>query len=225
MAALEMPPIHKKSAEAQATELLRSHITAGLIPPAAKITEIQLAEQLQVSRPTVRTALHQLSGEGLIVQIPYTGWVVTSLSAQDAWELYTLRASLEGLAARLTTAQLNSTSKALESAMKALREACDSGDAHAIAEADFALHRQIVSLAGHKRLEAQYALIEHHVRMYIASSDALTPDPKQIVRQHQTIIKAILSGDPHRAASTLEEHITRDGKLMVSHLRKLEGAK
>jgi DNA-binding GntR family transcriptional regulator len=223
MTQLEMQPIQKKSAETQATELLRTHITSGQIAPASRITEVQLAEQLHVSRPTVRTALHQLAGEGLIVQIPYTGWMVSSLSAIDAWELYTLRASLESLAARLTTQRLNPTGqKLLEAALKALRDACKAKDWAAIAEADFSLHRQIVALANHARLETQYQLIEHHVRMYIASSDALTSDANKIIRDHQPIIQAILEGDANLAAQRIESHITSDGELLVAHLRSLE---
>jgi len=101
----------KRSAEAQATEILREQILTGHIRTGARLTEVRLAAELKVSRATVRTALHQLTVEGLIVQTPYTGWSVMTLTAHDAWELYTLRASLEGLAARLAARSINASGR------------------------------------------------------------------------------------------------------------------
>jgi DNA-binding GntR family transcriptional regulator len=92
-----LKPIRKRSAEAQATDALRDQILRGGARPGSRLTEIGLSQQLSLSRSTVRTALHQLANEGLVVQEPYTDWQVASLSGADAWELYTLRASLEAL--------------------------------------------------------------------------------------------------------------------------------
>ena len=96
-------PIRKKSAEVEAADALRNHVVGGSARPGERLTEARLSEALGLSRTTIRTALHQLANEGLVVQVPYTGWAVTSLSSADAWELYTLRGSLEALAARLLT--------------------------------------------------------------------------------------------------------------------------
>src|SRR5882672_2184919 len=92
-----LKPIRKLSAEAQATDALRDQILRGGARPGSRLTEIGLSQQLSLSRSTIRTALHQLANEGLVVQEPYTDWQVASLSGADAWELYTLRASLEAL--------------------------------------------------------------------------------------------------------------------------------
>src|SRR4030081_3333415 len=100
--ALELlKPIQKRSAEVQATDALREQILRGGARPGSRLTEIGLSQQLGLSRSTIRTALQRLANEGLVVQEPYTDWQVASLSGADAWELYTLRASLEALGARL----------------------------------------------------------------------------------------------------------------------------
>jgi len=51
----------------------------------ARLLEVQLAEQLNLSRGTIRSALQQLTHEGLVVQFPYKGCAVPALSSQDAW--------------------------------------------------------------------------------------------------------------------------------------------
>jgi DNA-binding GntR family transcriptional regulator len=98
-----LEPITKRSAEVQALDQLRVAILSGTFAPGARLTETALAEQLATSRATIRTALHHLVAEGLVIQVPYTGWKVTRLTADDAWELVTLRASFEALAASLAS--------------------------------------------------------------------------------------------------------------------------
>ena len=76
--------------------------------PAAgtRLLETQLSEELEVSRGTVRAALAVLAREGLVSQVAFTRWQVAETSAVDAWELYTLRAALEALAARLAASNV-----------------------------------------------------------------------------------------------------------------------
>lgn len=223
----KIPRVQKLSAEVQAASALRQGILGGEIPPGTKLTEIRMAEQLGVSRATIRTAFHQLAQEGLIDQIPYTGWTVMSLSSHDAWELYTLRSSLEALAARLVAndiAEKNDPSVTLdkiEMVFQTLNTACGDGDPKRIADADFALHRAIIDLAGHKRLAEQYAKVEQQIRIYIASSDALV-EPASIVEQHRPILEALRAGDAERAVEASVDHNEREGRKLVAHLAALE---
>lgn len=222
-----IPKVQKLSAEVQTASALRQGILDGEIPPGTRLTEIRMAEQLGVSRATIRTAFHHLAQEGLIVQIPYTGWMVMSLSAHDAWELYTLRSSLEALASRLVATEIrkggvsSTTSARIDDAFGQLKSACAEGSRKKIAAADFALHRTIIDLAGHRRLAEQYAQVEQQVRIYIASSDALL-DPTSITGQHRPIVESLLAGDVERAIRAAIEHNEQEGEKLVAHLAALE---
>lgn len=219
MSRLKVRDVVKMPVEMQAADALRESIVTGSIPPGARITEIQLSDQLKLSRATIRTALHQLAAEGLIVLVPYTGWTVTSLSAHDAWELYTLRSSVERLAAELAATAEN-RKPILSAAYEALVAACRGNDADAIAEADFGLHKAIIDLTRHKRLARQYALIEQQIRMYIHSSDALIPEPDQILDQHRPIVEAILQGRVEEAGRLSELHNIQEGGKLTDFLRQ-----
>jgi DNA-binding GntR family transcriptional regulator len=220
--------VRKLSAEVQTADALREGIVDGEIPPGTRLTEIRMAEQLGVSRATIRTAFHQLAQEGLIDQIPYTGWTVMSLNAHDAWELYTLRSSLEALGARLVAAEIktggaNAPAIArLDAIFEALRTACVGGNRKQIADADFALHRAIIDLAGHRRLVEQYSKVEQQVRIYIASSDSLVSQPEAIVEQHRPIIETLKAGDIDAAVRAAVEHNEQEGGKLVAHLRQTE---
>jgi DNA-binding GntR family transcriptional regulator len=220
---LSLDAVLKRSAEAQATEILRDQILRGAIGAGARLTEVKLAAQLDVSRATLRTALHQLTVEGLVVQTPYTGWSVLTLSAHDAWELYTLRASLEGLAARLAARSLDAAGRArLEDAFKRLSDASLRGALAKVTHADFALHKTIVELAGHRRLEQQYRFVEQQIRVSIASTNALLQDLSSIIDQHKPIVDAIFHGQEDEAARCSEQHNITEGERLHAHLSRLE---
>lgn len=216
-------PVRRQSVEVQAAESLRESIISGALHPGERLTEIKLSEQLQISRATVRTALHQISKEGLIVQIPYTGWTVMTLSSHDAWELYTLRSSLEALAARLASGQRADVWRGrLEKSYARLASACERRNRGQIADADFGLHKTIVQMSAHRRLAEQYQFVEQQIRIYIASSDSLIADPDAIAAQHRPIVDAILAGEAERAALLAEEHNMVEGEKLVNHLRAEE---
>lgn len=224
----QVTKVQKRSAEVQAADVLRAAIISGGIPLGARLTEISAAEQLGVARSTIRTALHHLVQDGLIIQIPYTGWTVMTLSSQDAWELYTLRVGLETLAAglvadKIASGQGSDALKAkLAQAFDALKAACQTRDSAVIAAADMALHKCIILSSGHRRLSEQYGRIEHQVLIYIRSSDALVTDPEQIIRQHQPLIDALLAGDRVAATAALAAHIEKEGAVLVDHLKQGE---
>ena len=68
---MRLRPITRKSAEAEAADALRDHVVGGGVRPGARLTEERLSGALGLSRTTIRTALHQLANERLVVQVPY----------------------------------------------------------------------------------------------------------------------------------------------------------
>lgn len=225
METMPLEPIRKRSAEMQAADALRHYVVSGAARPGSRLTEIRLSEAFGLSRATIRTALHQVANEGLVVQVPYTGWEVASLSSRDAWELYTLRASLETLAARLLVDRLTpEMEETLRTAFDALVEACDAGDEGAVATKDLGLHKTIVELSGHRRLQEQFRLVEQQIRLYIAWSDALMPSRAEIVDTHRPIIAAIIARDAERAERILRDHNETAGRILVQFLDERDGS-
>lgn len=213
----------KIPAEIQAADVLRNAIVDGLIAPGSRITEGELSEQMQLSRATIRSALHQLAGEGLTTLKRYAGWSVVQLSPSDVWELYTVRSSMERLATRLVTQTINAQAEAaINKALTNLERQCESPVWSKIADADFKFHKNIVELSGNGRLTTQYALIEPQIRMYIRSIDSLLFDPKAIAEQHRLIAKAIVAGDVASAGDLAEAHNLVDGEMLARHIAAQE---
>jgi DNA-binding GntR family transcriptional regulator len=214
----------KRQLDRQAADVLREEILSGRLPPGQRLVEATLAGRLGVSRGTVRAALSELAHEGLVQQVAYTKWLVPELSAEDAWELYTLRGTLEGLAARLAAERRTPERAAvLDTAFARLGAAVAAADHGAVAAADLALHKTIVALSGHRRLIAQYRLIEQHVRRYIDSSNALLVDLHQMMAEHAPIVQAITAGKPALAERLAREHNIPEVQKLAGELAEAEG--
>ncbi|VVO92228.1 GntR family transcriptional regulator [Pseudomonas fluorescens] len=212
--------IDRRSLDRKAADCIRDAIISGQLALGSRLTEIGLAAQVGLSRSTVRAALQRLSGEGLVVQHAYTGWEVFSLSSDDARELYTLRSCLEGLAARLAAENIDSDGKkALSAALKTLKLATQRNDWRAIAEADLAVHKTIVSIANHRRLLQQYALIIDTVLLYILSTNRMVGSAASIYPEHKALVDAIISGDVALAEQLASEHVTVHGQRLTESLR------
>jgi DNA-binding GntR family transcriptional regulator len=226
MASAKTGQLDRRSLDHRVADILRGQILSGALPPGHRLVETALAESLAISRGTLRAALRALTHEGLVAQVAYTKWMVPELSPADAWELYTLRGSLEGLAARLVTerqrpdaiASVKDAFDRLESAVAA--------ESHAeVAEADAGLHKSIVMAAGHARLHEQYRLLEQQIRRYILLTNAAIIDLHQMVPAHQPLVEAIMIGDVESAARLAQEHNAPEVDLAAEQLATSEKEK
>ncbi|ABY99107.1 TPA: GntR family transcriptional regulator [Pseudomonas putida] len=217
MKSIQLRPVSKLSAEQQATESLRESILSGHLKPGERITETALADQLGIARGTLRTGLNRLATEGIVVQTPYVGWQVAELTADDIWEIWTLRGSLERLAATLVAKQGDAqVLQAIEAAFLALQKACAKGTRKAINQCDFTLHQAIIEGTGHQRLIRQYALVQQQVRWVINTTNLLMhTSPETILEQHQAFVQAILKGESETAGELAWQHNAYDGERLV----------
>jgi DNA-binding GntR family transcriptional regulator len=215
--------IDKTSLEGRAADWIRNAIISGGIALGQKLTEVNLAEQIGLSRSTVRAAMQRLVGDGLIIQHPYTGWEVVSLSSHDAWELHTLRSKLEGMAARLAAQNIDEPGRhALLKALDRLKTAVADANPRQVAEMDLQVHQAIVSISRHRRLAAQYALISGPTLLYILSTNRMMERPDSILPEHEELVEAILQRDADAAEHRATDHVTVHGQNLVDMLRQRE---
>src|SRR5690242_16601242 len=80
---------------------LREQILTGNLAPAVRLVELQLAQHFAVSRTPVREALKRLIAEGLVVADANRGMIVRDVDPAEVEDIYVVRESLDGLAARL----------------------------------------------------------------------------------------------------------------------------
>lgn len=209
----------------RAADFIRSHILGGVFPASSRLLETQLSEELEVSRGTVRSALAQLAGEGLVQQVAFTRWQVANSSAADAWETYTLRGVLEGLGAKLAAGHVSEQDGVkLRAIGRDLLLAIREGRFADATDIDFDLHAAIISLARHRRLAEQHRLIMHQVRFHMVQSGFLPKDYDELINEHEALIEAVISGDAERAEALARTHNDVEVRLLTEALEPGEAA-
>ena len=84
-------------------QVLRERIARQDIAPGAKLREHELAAEFGVPRTRIREVFSSLESRGLIARIPNRGAVVLRLELDQVFNLYDVRAVLEGLCVRQAT--------------------------------------------------------------------------------------------------------------------------
>lgn len=184
---------------------LRELIVRGQLAPGTRIVETDVAQRLGVSRTPVRGALQRLQQEGYILDSPalqQSRPTVAPLTREDARELFSIVAEIEGLAARFA-AQRPATEREklaadLTSINEQFRKASDAKQQNhnRLWELDEKFHRRYVETGAGPRLLALHDAVkpqaERYERIYVS---LLSRDLSPSVAEHVSIIKAIKTGN------------------------------
>ncbi len=204
---------------------IRDAIVRGAYAPGRSLTETGLAEELGTSRGTVREALRELGGLGLVTRSPHRGAVVPTLTARDAEETFTLRASLESYAAQLALTRGNVDDAALRvlaERVDAIAAAAEAGDLPGMVNADVEFHASLSSLSGHTLLMEHLTAIQHRSQWLLFYSDAYRPRPDVVVHAHRELLEVLRGGDASRVAQAIDDHITGPGADIVASMVEQE---
>ncbi len=204
---------------------IREDIIAGVYAPGQQLTEAGLSEELGTSRGTVREALRELAALGLVTRSPHKGAVVATLTARDAEEVYTLRASLESLAAQLAVERGRVDAgalRALTERLSAIERAAEAADVPAMVKADMDFHTALSALSGHELLMEHLAAIQVQSRRVLFRSDLYRPRPEVVVQRHRDLLGVLRTGDAYAVALAIDEHITVPARDIVARMREQE---
>ncbi len=192
-------------------------ISAGTLAPGERITQEDLAEQLNVSRSPVLQALRLLKKEGLLEEAPGRGLVVARLDPARIGHLYQVRGALEALAARLAAGR---NVKLPQSLIEAGRRAAAGSDINAMIEADMAFHRAIYEASGNPCILDTQTLNWVHLRRVMGAVLQRSAGRAGIWDEHAAILNAINEGNAELAATLSQQHADRAGAALVTELQK-----
>lgn len=140
----------------QAYARIKENILNLTYPPGMTLTEAMLTKELDMSRSPVRTAIHMLQTEGLIVSDYYKSMMVREITDQDIQELYQLRELLEVAAFKEIFASGRQEEYSYRIEEKVVRMCAASGDLYDWEVADTAMHMEIISIFENERINRIY---------------------------------------------------------------------
>ena len=188
---------------------LRTDIVEGVILAGSKLSETELSTTYQVSRAVIREAINRLESCNLVGRKANVGARVVSLTPEGLAELYQVRESLEGMAARLAAENMSDEEIAdLENLLNTHFETLQSGATYYQEAGDLDFHYRII--LGSKNSQLISMLIDsmyHLIRMYRVQLGMTGPRVTTAFDEHKHIVQAISNRDAELAEMLMRRHI------------------
>lgn len=189
--------------------LLRDDIVEGRILAAAKLSETELSTKYGVSRAVIREAINRLESCHIVERKANVGARVVALTPEGLAQLYEVRESLEGMAARL--AAKNMTPDEINELSALLTRHFDEvkgGESYYQEAGDVDFHYRIILGSKNKHLIALlFDGIYHLVRMYRVQLGMAGPRVTTAFDEHKHIVQAISNRDEELAEILMRRHI------------------
>lgn len=200
----------------QVEDKLRTAIATGRFKPGERLTERLLCELTGVGRTSIREALRQLEAEGLVTVVPHRGPVVSLIDAEEARQLYAVRALLEGYAGRQAALRRDEKTVAqLGSAINRFAVAAASEDTSALIKAKTEFYSALLRGCGNKFIERMLTLLHNRITLLRSTSMMQKGRLKYSIAELRAIHAAIERGDADRAEALCVAHIEAASKVAL----------
>ena len=190
----------------EVADQLRRLILIGQFKPGDRLVEDKLSTQLGVSRVPIREALRTLAAEGLVDLPPRRGASVATLSPEIARDLVEVRATLEGLNARLAarrheSAIINELQQVLSDGNAAARYA----NVEDLVRLNGAFHDKLAEAGRNGILwDIMRTLRERTSLVFAANTSRRSHEDWD---EHSRILAAVIDGDEELAALLATRHV------------------
>jgi DNA-binding GntR family transcriptional regulator len=211
-------PIERRTVAAEAAEILRQRILSGEIRAGQPIRQEQIAQEMGVSRIPLREALKQLEAEGFVTIAPHKGAVVSTLSAEEAEELFALRLQLEDWLLRDAIPRMREADFAHLDAI--IDESRAPDNLARWGELNWQFHEALYRPAGRPLSLRFLKRIHDNLDRYLRLQIAVTRDWDRAYRDHQDLVALSREGNVEAALALLKDHILGTAKALSSTLAK-----
>lgn len=188
----------------------------------------ELAEQMGISRPSLREAVTVLETLGLVRSLPGKGVLVLDADAAAAQEqvgdavgaasladVLELRYTLEPFIVGLVAQSANSQDIGqLRLTLMDMREALDASDSEAGVNAYIAFHQELFALTTNPIFQS---VVQQTGNALKQSADMLRNSPEHLaarLRENEAVVRAIRDKNSAQASAQMRRHILQEGQRM-----------
>jgi DNA-binding GntR family transcriptional regulator len=192
----------------QVARVLRQRIYGGAYAPGELLRQVQLSQQLNVSRTPLREALRMLQSEGLVEADGPRGVCVARADRKRLMNAYSMREMIDGLAAR--QAAEHAPERARAQLMPLLEQQLSTLEPWSPVDyvrfnVDF--HAAIIELADNEFLSAQMAVVRLTSTVFAPAVLVSRDRARPAIQEHAEVVAAIASGDGAAAERLARLHI------------------
>ncbi|WP_353569843.1 GntR family transcriptional regulator [Candidatus Albibeggiatoa sp. nov. BB20] len=188
---------------------LRKDIVEGIILSGSKLSETELSTKYAVSRAVIREAINRLESCHLVERKANIGARVVTLTLEGLAELYQVRESLEGMAARLAAMNMSDAEIAdLHELLNTHLETVQTGETYYQEAGDLDFHYRVILGSKNNQLVSMLLdSIYHLIRMYRVQLGMAGPRVSTAFDEHKHIVQAISNRDAELAEILMRRHI------------------
>lgn len=207
----------------QVAERLRVLIDSGELAPGARLNEVELCNDMGVSRTPLREAIRSLATEGLVELQPNRGATVSVISREDVTEILPIMSSLEGLGGRLAAVNME-REKILQvrNIHNQMIEHYKNRKVDDYFETNRLIHELITEGSGNQTLVDTINSLSAKVRRARFSAHMTEESWAKAVAEHEEMIDALESRDSQRLETVLIQHIETKRTTIIGAIRNAD---
>ena len=205
-------------------ENLIDAINKGILSPGERLMEIQIAEEMGVSRTPVREAIRKLELEGFVVMIPRRGTYVANISIKDINEVYEIRSALDILAGGLAAERIN------DDEIEEMRELLLISEKHIeennlakIVETDSKFHDVLYTASRNERLVSIISNLREQITSIRGQSMNYPGRLVDTLDEHKEIVESIAARDIDRAQEAVRVHLENAEQTLLKAIDESKG--
>lgn len=200
-------------------ENIRQAIIDGTFSPGERLMEIQLADEMGVSRTPVREAIRKLELEGFVVMIPRRGTYVADISIRDITEIYEIRTCLDVLSAGLAAERITDEElEALNRLLVEIGQYIAENNMEKIVEADTAFHDILYQASRNERLRSIINNLREQLTGIRGRSMSYPGRLVETMDEHRALVDSIAARDVERAQNAARVHIENAEHTLMKSL-------
>lgn len=190
------------------TDDLRLDILKGRFEPGDRLLEVPLAEEYDCGRAAVRSALVELTSEGLVEREANRGATVRRITITEAIQITEARAALESLIA--SQAARNATQSdhdELIGIIADMRSAVSEDSGRDYSDLNALLHRRLREMSQHDIAAHLVANLRNRAAHHQYRLALMPGRPEESLSQHAAIVDAVVAGDEGAAGDAMRSHL------------------
>ncbi len=202
IAQIARTPLHE-----EVTSRLRDMIVESQLKPGERIQEMQLAQQLGVSRTPIREALKVLTSEGLVELLPLRGAIVKVFSDRDARDMLDVIALLEAFAGERACQAEPARIDAILDMHRQMRVLYDKRQRLEYFVLNQQIHEALIALADNETLSLTHATLSKRMRSLRYSGNSSPENWAAALGEHEAMMVALEQRDGPALAEAMRSHI------------------
>ena len=210
-------PKSPSSGNLVAYEAIKKLIIDGDLPEGQPIRQVEIADQLGLSKIPVREALIRLEAEGLVKLTPNVGATVIVRTMDDYMEMLYIRLALECKALELSIP--NMVEQDIEKSQEILNQYASTEDARERSDLNLAFHESLYAPCMRPQLLKMIGQVQNQMGRILRHKISQVAGYKRSMQEHQDILDACAKADIKLASKLLAKHLEETQKELRAYFR------